>query len=74
VPGLGTVLNGQVGKGAALFGAYAACWLGLLLLGWIVVGLVFLPAAVAVWAYGLYDAYQGAEDWNARHQLTASPR
>lgn len=70
VPGLGTFLNGEVGKALVLFGAYAACWLGYLLLIWILVGLVFLPAALAVWAYGLYDAYQGAEAFNARHGVT----
>lgn len=70
VPGLGTFLNGEVSKALVLFGAYAACWLGYLLLVWILVGLVFLPAALAVWVYGLYDAYQGAEEWNARHGVT----
>lgn len=67
VPGLGSFLNGDSHRGIVIFAAYLASWFGYLLLVWALVGFIFLPVAVAVWGFGMVDAYRGAEDWNRRH-------
>ena len=60
LPGLGTIINGETGKGIGIMvGFFVACILIVVLIG--------LAAAPAVWAYGLYDAYQGAKKWNVAH-------
>lgn len=66
VPGLGTFLNGDLTRGMVIFAAYVSCWIGYLLLVWILVGVLFLPVALGIWVFGMYDAYRGAETWNRR--------
>lgn len=67
VPGLGSYLNGDTQRGLVIFAAYLASWIGYALLVWILVGFLFLPVAAAIWVFGMYDAYRGAESWNTRH-------
>lgn len=62
VPGLGTMLNGQVGKGIGILGGY---FVGLVLS----VVLIGLPIMFGFWIWGMIDAYRGAKDHNARHGL-----
>ncbi|KAA0919946.1 hypothetical protein FQ137_04825 [Dietzia sp. ANT_WB102] len=62
VPGLGTILNGRVGKGLGILGGY---FVGLVLS----VVLIGLPIMFGFWIWGMIDAYQGAKDHNARHGL-----
>ena len=62
VPGLGTMLNGRVGKGLGILGGY---FVGLVLS----VVLIGLPIMFGFWIWGMIDAYQGAKDHNARHGL-----
>jgi TM2 domain-containing membrane protein YozV len=61
-PGVGSMINGSVGTGVAILLLY--------ILG---VGLSFfligIPLAIGVWIWGLVDAYQGAQRWNARHGI-----
>lgn len=61
VPGVGTMINGETGKGTLILGA----WLIGLLLVLAVIGILIVPA---VWIYGLYDAYEGARRYNLAHQ------
>jgi TM2 domain-containing membrane protein YozV len=58
IPGLGTLVNGETGKGLAI------------LLSWLVSAiftvfcLVGLLAALPLWIWGMVDAYTGAQRWN----------
>jgi len=62
LPGLGTMLNGEVGKGVGILVGYFAC----LFLFFLVVPLL---AAVGIWVWGMVDAYRGAQQWNRRHGI-----
>jgi TM2 domain-containing membrane protein YozV len=59
-PGLGTLMNGQAGKGIAIFALYFVSWL----FAFILIGIPFL---FGFWVWGMVDAYTGAKKWNARH-------
>lgn len=60
LPGLGTIVNGQAGKGVAIMGGY---FLGVLLS----IILIGIPIMMGFWIWGLVDAYRGAQAHNARH-------
>jgi len=60
VPGVGTIINGETGKGIAILVAYIVS----LFLIIVLVGILLAPA---VWIYGMYDAYQGAKKFNLAH-------
>lgn len=66
IPGLGQVYNGRFWKGIALAAGLAiAIFLivpGLVLL--VIPGLIFAVAALAIWIWGMYDAYTEAEKMN----------
>jgi TM2 domain-containing membrane protein YozV len=62
VPGLGSMINGEVGKGVGiLIGYFFAVILSFLLIG--------IPFAIGLWIWGMVDAYTGAQSWNARHGI-----
>jgi TM2 domain-containing membrane protein YozV len=60
VPGVGTIINGETGKGIAILVAYIVS----LFLIIVLIGILLAPA---VWIYGMYDAYQGAKKFNIAH-------
>jgi TM2 domain-containing membrane protein YozV len=60
IPGLGTIINGETGKGIAILVIWITAWLLVLM----TVGLIIVPA---VWIYGMYDAFQGARRYNLAH-------
>jgi TM2 domain-containing membrane protein YozV len=61
-PGLGTLMNGQAGKGIGIFVGYAISWvLCLVLIGFI--------GVFGFWVWGMVDAYQGAKKWNSAHGI-----
>jgi TM2 domain-containing membrane protein YozV len=62
LPGVGSMINGDVGTGIAIL----ALWLVSFLLMFVFVG--FFTVVVA-FVWGLVDAYQGARRWNARHGI-----
>jgi len=64
VPGLGTMRNGDVGRGVIIlvFFLASACFVPML---------VGLPLLIVVWAWGLLDAVLSARRWN-RHLRPAS--
>jgi TM2 domain-containing membrane protein YozV len=64
IPGLGTLINGNVGLGIAIFAAYCVAWILCL----VIIGFVLLPA---VWVWGMIDAYQGAKKWNTAHGIVS---
>jgi TM2 domain-containing membrane protein YozV len=62
IPGLGSMLNGEVGKGVGILVGYLVS----LVLVFVVVGIF---GAIAFWIWGMVDGYQGAQHWNARHGI-----
>ncbi len=62
IPGLGTILNGETGKGVGLLVGFVASF---------VMGFLILPvfAGLGLWIWGMVDAYQGAQRWNAAHGI-----
>jgi TM2 domain-containing membrane protein YozV len=64
IPGLGSIINGDVGKGLVIMlGYFVSCLLVIILVG--------ILGVVGFWVWGLVDAYQGARLWNARHGLVS---
>jgi TM2 domain-containing membrane protein YozV len=61
-PGVGSMMNGEVGKGIAIFIGYFLCWIFF----WLLVPLFI---ALVLWIWGLVDAYQGAQRWNQAHGI-----
>jgi TM2 domain-containing membrane protein YozV len=56
------MINGDVGTGVAI--------LVLFLVGiTLSVVLIGIPMALGAWIWGLIDAYQGAQRWNARNGI-----
>jgi TM2 domain-containing membrane protein YozV len=62
IPGLGSMLNGDVGKGVGILVGYFLCLFTFSLI-------VPLLVAVGLWVWGMVDAYQGAQAWNRRHGI-----
>ena len=60
LPGLGTIINGETGKGLVILVAWITAWVLILA----IVGLILVPA---VWIYAMYDAFQGARRYNLAH-------
>ena len=62
IPGVGSMINGDVGTGIAILVLY--------IIGWVlVIGLIGIPLAIGAWIWGMVDAYRGAQRWNARHGI-----
>ena len=64
VPGLGSIINGDVGKGLVIMLGYFISFL-------LVILIIGIFGVVGFWVWGLVDAYQGARLWNARHGLVS---
>ena len=64
IPGLGSMVNGEAGKGCIILGLYA--------LGWILsIILIGIPLLIGAWIWGLIDGYQSAQRWNRAHGIIA---
>ena len=62
IPGVGSMVNGDVGTGVAILILYiVGVALAFFLIG--------IPLAIGAWVWGLIDAYQGARRWNATHGI-----
>lgn len=62
VPGLGSIINGDVARGLGIMiGYFVSCLLVIIIIG--------IFGVVGFWVWGLVDAYQGARLWNARHGI-----
>ena len=62
IPGVGSMINGDVGTGVAILVLYVVG----IVASFILIG---IPLAIGAWIWGLVDAYQGAQRWNARHGI-----
>ncbi len=61
IPGLGQIYNGEFGKGAVLI-------VLAIVSGILIFLLIGIPFYIAIWIYGMIDAYKGAERFNAAHK------
>ncbi len=62
IPGVGSMINGDVGIGVLILLLYVAgVGLSFFLIG--------IPLAIGAWIWGMIDAYQGAQRWNARYGI-----
>ncbi len=62
IPGLGTMINGEAGKGIGILAGYLVSLLFVL----VVIGIF---GVIGFWVWGMVDAYQGARKWNLRHGI-----
>jgi TM2 domain-containing membrane protein YozV len=62
IPGLGSMVNGNVGTGVAI--------LILNIIGWMLaIVLIGIPLAIGTWIWGLVDASKSAQRWNRAHGI-----
>lgn len=64
LPGVGSMINGNVGKGIVILIGYLLSFL----LAFVLIGVPFL---IGFWIWGLVDAYQGAQSWNRAHGIVS---
>jgi len=62
IPGLGSMVNDNVGVGVAIL---ILNIVGLIL----AVVLIGIPIAIGSWIWGLVDAYKSAQRWNRAHGI-----
>ncbi|TDO54584.1 hypothetical protein EV643_101374 [Kribbella sp. VKM Ac-2527] len=62
IPGLGSLLNGNVLMGIIIFVCDVIAWISLTIL----IGFVLVPV---VWIWGMIHAYHGAKRWNRKHGI-----
>jgi len=66
IPGVGSLVNGDTGIGITIL----LLWLVAIALDITVIGLIVgVPLGIAMFVWGLIDAYQGARRWNAGHGI-----
>jgi len=64
IPGLGTMVNGNVGRGVLILVLYVVGWvLSFLLIG--------IPLLIGAWIWGLADGYTSAQRWNRDHGIVS---
>ena len=75
VPGLGTMINGQVGKGvgilvgSAMRSVEAGILVGYVISMMLTLVLIGFVGVFGFWVWGMVDAYSGAKRWNAAHGI-----
>jgi TM2 domain-containing membrane protein YozV len=62
IPGVGSIINGDVTTGVVILVLYIVGWA----LSWLLIG---IPLLIAMWIWGMVDAYQGAQRWNRAHGI-----
>ncbi len=64
IPGVGSMMNGDVGKGVGILIGYVFSWF----MTFLIIG---IPGLLAFWIWGMADAYTGAQKWNMRHGIVS---
>jgi TM2 domain-containing membrane protein YozV len=59
-PGAGEIYLGQVKKGIIMLVAYFGIWVVSWVLAWFLIGFCCMIIPLAIWIYGLYDAFATA--------------
>ena len=68
LPGLGSMINGEAGKGIAIL----VCWI---FASWVLtVVLIGFIGLLGFWIWGMVDGYQGARKWNLAHGIIKRQR
>jgi TM2 domain-containing membrane protein YozV len=62
IPGLGTMVNGNVGRGVLILALYVVGWV----LSFFLIG---IPLLIGAWIWGLIDGYTSAQHWNQQHGI-----
>jgi TM2 domain-containing membrane protein YozV len=62
IPGVGSMVNGDTQTGVIIL----VIWLVGIITAFFLIGFVLILAA---WVWGMIDAYQGAQRWNARYGI-----
>ena len=62
IPGLGSMINGEAGKGIGILVGYLVSML-------LVLVAIGIFGVIGFWVWGMVDAYQGARKWNLRHGI-----
>jgi TM2 domain-containing membrane protein YozV len=62
IPGLGSMVNGNVGIGALILGIYVVGWI-------LTIVLIGFPIIFGVWIWGMIDGYTSAQKWNRAHGI-----
>ncbi|MGH3305187.1 MAG: hypothetical protein ACRDOK_26665 [Streptosporangiaceae bacterium] len=62
IPGLGSMVNGKIGKGIGILAAYIVS----VVLCLVVVGFILAPAC---WIWGMVAGYNEAQKWNRAHGI-----
>jgi TM2 domain-containing membrane protein YozV len=62
LPGVGSMINGDVGKGIGILVGYVISF-------FLIIVLIGIVGVIGFWIWGMVDAYQGARQWNARHGI-----
>lgn len=62
IPGLGSMLNGETGKGVGIL-------IGYICSVFLIIAFIGILGVFGFWIWGMVDAYQGAQKWNARHGI-----
>lgn len=64
IPGVGSMMNGEVGKGVGiLIGFIVSLFLTVIVVGFF--------GMLGFWVWGMVDAHQGARSWNLRHGIVS---
>jgi TM2 domain-containing membrane protein YozV len=62
IPGVGSMINGDVGLGIVILICYFIAWF----FSFFLIG---IPFVIGFWVFGMVNAYQGAQKWNAAHGI-----
>jgi TM2 domain-containing membrane protein YozV len=62
VPGLGSMMSGNVGLGVTILVLNIAGW-------FLVFALIGIPITIGTWIWGMADAYLAAQKWNRAHGI-----
>ena len=64
IPGLGSMVNGDVSRGVIILVIYVVGWI----LSFFLIG---IPIAVGAWIWGMVDGYLSAQRWNQTHGIVS---
>lgn len=64
IPGVGSMMNGDAGKGVGILIGYVLSWV-------LAFTIITIPIAIGLWIWGMIDAYTGAQKWNFRHGIVS---
>ena len=64
IPGVGSMINGDTGKGVGILIGYLISWV-------LIIVIIGIFGVIGFWVWGMVDAYSGAVNWNRRHGIVS---